>query len=45
MEKNCLRSKELIKKNFNITRDSIPHEEPKKHLINSLEKSLLNLRI
>ena len=45
-----LESNGLIKKYFNIDRDSIPHQEQKKtkkkkHLINLLKKGLLNFRI
>ena len=34
----------LVKKNFNIDRDSIPLEEQKKNLMNLLKKNLLNFR-
>ena len=33
----------LIKKDFNIDKDSIPHEEQKKYLMNLLKKDLLKL--
>ena len=36
---------ELIEKDFNIDRDSIPPEEQKKYLMNLLLKDLLNLRV
>ena len=38
-------SKELIKKDFNIGRDSIPLEGQKKYLIDLLKKNLMNFRI
>ena len=43
--KQFVKSNEIIKKDFNINRDSIPHEEQKKYLINFLKKNLLNFRI
>ena len=44
-EKRLVEFNELIKKDFNIGRDSIPLEElKKKKLMNLLKKDLLNLR-
>ena len=43
--KQLVESNELIKKDFNIDRDIIPHEEQKKYLMNLLKKDLLNFRI
>ena len=43
--KQLFKSNELMKKNFNINRDSIPLEEQKKDLMNLLKKALLNLKI
>ena len=44
-EKKFVESNELNKKDFNIDRDSILHEEQNKYLINLLQKDLLNFRI
>ena len=44
-EKKIVESNELNKKDFNIDRDSILHEEQNKHLMNLLQKDLLNFRI
>ena len=44
-EIQLVKSNELIKKDFNIDRDSIPLEEQKKYLMNLLKKDLLNFRI
>ena len=38
-------SDEIIRKDFNIDRDSIPLEEQKKNLMSLLKKDLLDLRI
>ena len=43
--KQLVESNELIKKDFNIDRDSIPHEEQKKYLIILLGNSILNFII
>ena len=43
--KQLVESNELIKKDFNIDRDSITFEEQKKYLMNLLKKGVLNLRI
>ena len=43
--KQLVESIEIIKKDFDINRDSIPPEEKKKNLINFLKKDLLNLEI
>ena len=43
--KQLIESIEIIKKDFDINRDSIPLEEKKKNLINFLKKDLLNLEI
>ena len=43
--KQLVESIEIIKKDFDINRDSIPLEEKKKNLINFLKKDLLNLEI
>ena len=45
MENNQMNLINLLKKDFNIDRDSILDEEQKKKLMNSLEKVLLNLGI
>ena len=43
--KQMIESNELIIKDFNINRVSIPDEEQKKYLMNLLEKGLLNFII
>ena len=43
--KQLVESIEIIKKDFDINRDSMPLEEKKKNLINFLKKDLLNLEI
>ena len=43
--KQLVESNELIKKDFNIDRDSIPLEKQKKYLMNFWKEGLLNLRI
>ena len=43
--KQLVESIEIIKKDFDINRDSIPLEEKKKNLINFLKKDLLNFEI
>ena len=43
--KKLVEPNELIKIDFNIDRDSIPHEEQKKYSMNLLEKGLLNFLI
>ena len=43
--KQMVESNELIKKNFNIDIDSIPHEEQKIYLINLLEKGILSFKV
>ena len=43
--KQLVESNELIKKDFNIDKDSILLEEQKKYLMNLLKKYLLDLRI
>ena len=45
MENKWFESNELIKKNFNIDIDSIPHEEQKIYLINLLEKGILSFKV
>ena len=42
--KQLVESIEIIKKDFDINRDSIPLEEKKKNLINLLKKDLVNLQ-
>ena len=44
-EKLLAESNELIKKDFNIGRDSIPLNEQKKYLIDLSKKNLMNFRI
>ena len=43
--KQFVKSNELIKKDFDMERDSIPHEEEEKYLMNLLENGLLNFII
>ena len=43
--KQLVESNEIAKKDFNIDRDSVPLEEPKKYLMNLLKKNLGNFRI
>ena len=43
--KQLLESNELVKKDFNIDRDSILLEEQQKKLINLLKKGLMNFAI
>ena len=43
--KQLLESNELVKKDFNIDRDSILLEEQQKKLINVLKKGLMNFAI
>ena len=43
--KQLVKSDELIKKDFNIGRESLGLEEQKQYLMNLLKKCLLNLKV
>ena len=44
-EQKLVESNELVNNNFNIDRDSIPFDEQKIYLIDSLKKNLMSFRI